>query len=383
MRYMAILLVLIAKVALADAFTIGPDGIDSKATGLDGSTTDADSPGIEIGQIESGRSGKPNYGIPPEPAASNTNPAGVYFKTTAGMANPDEAEGSHATRVAGVMIGDASIALFEGVAPKANLHSAALGSGINDQLPADIDVDFALTANRLARLSGAGVRMRAINVSAGRSLQTPFEDTNGNSHLTLFIDWSARQQDILYAIAWGNSDSPPKRSPTDNFNGMTVAASQQVDPESGDTAYRKFGSVNAVLGQPSGFRTAISLLAPGQTISILGPGDIGEIDDGTSFAAPHVTATVALLQQYAKPKVDDGTDPRWGTNSQKHEVMKAVMMNSADKLAGVHGSTRDVLDINGQDWLQSAAFTDPRTPLDPWTGTGHLNARRSVRATAS
>lgn len=58
MRYAPILLALTADSVLADALTISPDGIDSKATGLTGAR-------IEIGQLEPGRSAKPNYGIPP------------------------------------------------------------------------------------------------------------------------------------------------------------------------------------------------------------------------------------------------------------------------------------------------------------------------------
>ena len=67
MRYFAILLVLVSRLAFADSVASGPKGIDSKATGLDGSTTDMDAPGIEIGQIEPGRSGKPGYAVIPNP----------------------------------------------------------------------------------------------------------------------------------------------------------------------------------------------------------------------------------------------------------------------------------------------------------------------------
>jgi hypothetical protein len=381
MRCIAILLVVMAKPIFADDITIGPNGIDSKATGLDGS-------GIEIGQIEGGRSGKPNYGVPPEPSASNTDPRQVYFRTS--VANADESEDEHATIVAGVMIGDGAVGggVHEGVAPEAYLHSAAVGLYSGEQLSAAVDVFFGLTADRLARISGPDHidqnhirRMRAINMSAYRPLTgLPGDNNDGNSHMTLFIDWSARRHDVLYVVAWGNDESDATRSPVDNFNGMTVAASQQVDPDNNDDEYRKFGSINATLGQPADFpRTAIALLAPGQPVRALGHGDLGMIVSGSSLAAPHVTATAALLQQYAKPRVNAGTDPRWGENSQKHEVMKAVMMNSADKLAGVHGSTRDVLDVTSNNWLQSAAFTDDTVPLDPWMGTGHLNARRSLQ----
>ncbi len=213
MRYTAILLMLVARVVFGDARTIGPEGIDSKATGLDGSTAETDAPGIEIGQVEPGRSGKPNYGVPPEPAASNTKPAGVYFRAAAGMANPNEADGDHATQVAGIMIGDNTVGggAFEGVAPKANLHSGAIGQGSADDVPAAADVDFDLTANKIAHLSGPGVRVRAINLSATRGLQDFVEQLDGNTHMTKFVDWSARQHDILYAIAWGNDSRPAKQ----------------------------------------------------------------------------------------------------------------------------------------------------------------------------
>lgn len=325
--------------------------------------------------------------FPPEAAASNTNPEQVYFRTS--IAQPNEANDEHATLVAGMMIGNANFGggAFEGVAPEAKLHSVAVGEGQDDQLPEDVDVTFALAADPLARISGPDPnapgqtrRMRAINMSAIRPLQgIPGDDIDGNSHMTLFIDWSARERDVLYVIAWGNNDSPLKRAPTDNFNGMTVAASQQVDPENDDDKFRKFGTINNLFGRPTDDREPISLLAPGQPVAALNLQDMPAFGaEGTSAAAPHVTGTVALLQQFAEPKVDAGTDPRWGVNSQRHETMKAVMMNSADKLDGVHGSTRTVLDDVGDNWLQSPAHISNMVSLDPMIGAGHRNARRSL-----
>ena len=59
--------------------------------------------------------------------------------------------------------------------------------------------------------------------------------------------------------------------------------------------------------------------------------------------------------------------------------MKAVMLNSADKLAGVHGSVRTSIDSNDMDWTESEAFASQFTSLDDQMGAGHLNVRRAVQ----
>ncbi len=300
MRYFALMLLFVTETVLADALTIGSDGIDSKSTGLNGEE-------IVIGQIESGRAGKPGYATPPnpaEPSASNTKPEQVYFRTL--IADPGEAVTGHATRVAGVMIGDGAgfDGLYEGVTPKARLYSAAVGSLSEEEFETGVDVFFGLTADRLARISVPEIgnsertsKIRAINVSTVRGLQPPVETPNGNSHMTLFVDWSARRHDVLYVVAWGNNDSPDNRAPSDNFNGMTIAASKQVDPDNNDSKFRQFADINATTGHPTGSRTAISLLAPGQPVIMLSLGDEEDIRSATSHATPHVTGTVALLQQ--------------------------------------------------------------------------------------
>ncbi len=214
MRYAAIVVILAANTALASSFSISEFGIDSKSTGLDGT-------GVEIGQVEPSRSGKAEYDAPAD-SASNTKPAGVYFQGVGGMDSPGGHVDDHATRVAGVMIGDATAgAMFEGVAPKANLHS----SGFSGDL-----VDATLALNRMATLNGAGVKVKAINMSFGTEPQGFVEDVDGRSLLTQFIDWSARRHDVLYVVGWPNNDLAPKFLPSDEYNGITVAASGPTDP---------------------------------------------------------------------------------------------------------------------------------------------------------
>jgi len=101
--------------------------------------------------------------------------------------------------------------------------------------------------------------------------------------------------------------------------------------------------------------------------------------NGSSFAAPTVVGTTALLQQYGQQQRNLPTpNPRFDSDSERHQVMKAVILNSADKISGVHGSARTVWDGSDHDWLESTAYSSPTVVLDPEMGAGHLNARRAV-----
>jgi hypothetical protein len=177
-----------------------------------------------------------------------------------------------------------------------------------------------------------------------------------------------------------------------------------------------FNNYNLVLdGSFEGPRTAIGLLAPGENIEMRGLGNViasDAVNDGTSYAAPHVTGTVALLQQYATQKLDTPGGQQWDSiRARRHEVMKAVLLNSADKIkddgmtsvngtpvpiGGFLGMERTVTDLgpnfdgqNPRNWLQSEAYgDDPGSvgsfiPLDLQMGAGHLNAKRALQQFSS
>jgi hypothetical protein len=224
--------------------------------------------------------------------------------------------------------------------------------------------------------------IRVINHSWGDS-PLPNEPNDGNFLLTLGMDWIASEFDVLNIFA-GNEYDDANLWPSDNYNGITVAMSEQ------------FGGVyqvvhpsndNEDLHDADGDRVSVDIMAPGANITVASPG-VGNPTSvpiaGTSQATAHVTGTVALLNEYGDERVDNSGSFRWNVdNTRKHEVMKAVLLNSADKLDGVHGSTRTAIDENGLTWEQSVAFSDDTIALDRQMGAGHLNAKRALRQFSS
>ncbi|NEQ25024.1 MAG: S8 family serine peptidase, partial [Microcoleus sp. SIO2G3] len=136
-----------------------------------------------------------------------------------------------------------------------------------------------------------------------------------------------------------------------------------------------------------GERRSITLVAPGTNIEMLNPDGTVTQATGTSFAAPHVTATVALIQEFGDRQLAQRAS-NWSLDARRSEVTKAILLNSADKLqdAGDNlrlGMTRDVVDQRQRTWLQSDAYSDRAIPIDNEMGAGHLNAFRAYEQFSS
>lgn len=351
----------------ASTDSIGPNGIMSAALGLTGD-------GVPIGQVEQFRAGKYDYDDPNIEVCCNSDVIPVDVFVMDMQAEENERDDFHAMYVAGVMISTATTAPAgrsppTGVAIEADLYSS---SYLND----NPQPNAAITAQHLA----TALDVKAINMSFGLDLES-LATLNGNSTFTLFVDWSATQHDVLYVkSAHETGEAGPV--PMDSYNGMKVAMSRKET----DGVFRRVSLANVVLEDPLGERTFVDILAPGVNLDLSGPNMIfppAPFNSGTSFAAPHVTGTVALLQEYAGENF--GANP----NAGRHEVMKAVIMNSADKLKDEGdgrrlGMTRTVLKkeqagMPDRTWLDSDAFSDDAIPLDEEMGTGHLNAARALQ----
>jgi hypothetical protein len=367
---------LLVGIAAGSSSSTGLNGINSAALPETGA-------GISIGQVEPGRPGKRIADGGPD-SAINANQFIVPVDVFRRDGNPNVADADkHGEEVAGVMISrdngdgpDMDNDTAIGVAPFAKLYASAYIAGTGESQAAISFQHIALQDND---------DVRAINFSAGISAGASLLD--GNSLLTKFVDWSADTHDVLYVIAGNEMTNIPL--PTDNYNGVTVAFSTQLGG-----VYRQLDPSNSYDEDAVGTRTSVDIIAPGRDIEVATQGGgHSELFSGTSYAAPHVTGTVALLQQFAETRITQ-SQPNWDPDARHHEVMKAVLLNSADKIkddgaiepvGSFLGMEKTIVDTDGTStWLDSSAFKDVgpldkigNVPLDLRLGAGQLNANRA------
>ncbi len=368
--------------ALALSSSVGSDGIDARR--LQEAPYNLTGRKIAIGQVEIGRPSQ--FGIDKIAVENSIVRVGRIFELD-GPAIADESVDGHAANVASVMISQDKT--FKGVAPDAVLYSDAIGTlteftGQNEEC---------LASQHIALQNSGDVR--ATNFSFGEPLSRdprPRASLDGNALLTQCIDWSSRVHKLLYVIA-GNQGRGGIPIPTDNFNGINVAYSRRVNGRFVRLDRANLSSeppASATRG-PSvesndGNRRSINLVAPGSEIEMFDPDGQRTVSSGTSFAAPHVVATVALLQEFGDRQFRSGA-ANWSLDSREPLVMKSVILNSADKMqdpgdGSLLGMARTLLDEGGKDWTQSDAYTDRSIPLHAELGTGHLNAFRAYEQLA-
>jgi type VII secretion-associated serine protease mycosin len=185
----------------------------------------------------------------------------------------------HGTLVAGIIAGRAVPGSgFVGLAPGATILSVKVA-----EQASDINIGEVAAGIREAVDRGASV----VNVS--------IESQNPDPQLEAAVRYAADRNVVIVAAA-GNEN-----------NNNIVTGNPKIYPASYDAAYPNVLAVGAIdsSGQRGSFSetaTPISVVAPGAGVVAPGAGGRGAgslvAKDGTSFAAPFVAATAALVQAY-------------------------------------------------------------------------------------
>jgi Ca2+-binding RTX toxin-like protein len=352
---------------------IGEKGMNSRIAGLTGA-------GIKIGLVDFARPTK----VIPDGEQHD------FLKTIGGVARGKDTTTAikdlitteklrnflvkHPTEVAGVMIADNTTDhKNDGVVPKATLYSSALLKEADGKESA-IDQTKAAESFQWIMDQGASIS----NFSTILDLQNQFYLPGGNakrdgkSLLPAFMDWASTFQSHLFVKA-GNERGKTIGVPDDAYNSIVVGYTKQND---GIYDQVDLGSsTNIVFHENITGRRKLDIVAPGVDIGPLPTYPLGAdkrataTQFGTSYAAPLVAGLAAQLHQNA------------GNGQKPPQLIKAVIMNGADKLKGKLGMDKTIKDKAGKDWTQSEAFTDEKgdISLDDEMGVGQANGMRSKK----
>ena len=302
------------------------------------------------------------------PAENFTNLAYTYAASDV-ITTP----GDHATWCAALLGGYAPPGYYlnTGLAPGTTLGSGALATSTNR------DGSFGISTNSITAYNYAATHGNVLSTSIGDS-----SDTSGTGFLSGLLDSLAfSNPNTTMVAAAGNSGAPTNGMGTvggaaSGYNSISVGA---LD---GPTNYGTVASFSSRGPLPTawydgtntfeykngaGVRPGVDLVAPGasifmpSTMSIVGTNvsATGYLIAGTSFATPLVAGGAALLDSTAKSAVEFTGITNAATQS---VVIKAVLMNSADKLPGWD---------NGQQ-ITNGVITTTQA-LDYAMGAGRMN----------
>ncbi len=328
---------------------------------------------------------------------------------------PEEVELSsiynyHATATAAIIAGykkpatdseevEIDVVAAFGIAPAATLSAAAVASKITSDGTANIDgKDFCRAYKYFFKEESQDV----INSSWGPLNDAPdsflanYTDalSYANKHTTLVISAGNKEKDAdgnfllervqsfaqaYNAISVGALDNPPTYDELASFS--VTSPSDFYNPDTKEVI--------------KNVRAAVDICAAGTNIvgafyDAENPNTLDyQIMSGTSFSAPIVSGTIALMTSVSKQLEEDAdfANAGWNADARDSRVIKAVLLNSADKLTDWNNgqSTQDGVEFKIEfDGMQGAYYTasfdnviKTTQALDFNYGAGALNPERA------
>ena len=275
--------------------------------------------------------------------------------------------------------GGAYNSLSNGIAYGTDLRSGAVATEwVGSRYSQQFDVSV---GSLIGTFNGAFGCADVVNVSWGGT------DAAGESAITVALDgFAARNPTTTFVAAAGNA-GPGANSvvwPASGSNSITVGAAGYANDYDSVAFFSARGPqdyADPVNGNVTGVRAAVDILAPGTGLvsayyggetggngpTLDGPPDGGAGGPdfyttglaGTSHATPLVAGGVSLLDSAARAQ-------GWGPEARDARVVKAVLLNAADKLPGWD---------NGQTVVNGETVTTQS--LDWAQGAGRLNLGRA------
>ncbi len=276
----------------------------------------------------------------------------------------------HETLVAGVI--GSSDSVYRGTAPGAHIYLA----GVDGSLSLRSGMKWLVESD-----------VRVVNLSIAFGLSE-----NGQSDSEKFFDWSATMSDALVVQAAGNNGQSINRIAGVGglYNGITVGAMDE-------STQGRHGISSFSLDSCLECRAKPDILAPGIFVRVAG----GFPQSGTSFAAPHVAGTAAVLLEIADAELADdparlftraailnsarkrGVGGPWPGLSQSFDFGANNASNDRNYLAAGDASLQPgVATLTGAwtptQWSVNAGALTVTRPLDEEQGVGLLDTQRSV-----
>jgi len=288
-----------------------------------------------------------------------------------------------------------------GMAPRASYYGALFDG--NDTKSAFLSLN-----SSLAYLTATS-HVQAINCSWGAPVSST-SDLNGMSDTSLLMDEytgyygktngiTGTYRNVLMVVAAGNSGALLGQ-PADAFNVLTVGALDSGNPTSTDLFDPTRAPLPSVAGYSSKLpladgRCGVDVVAPGTQIAVVEnlttsnltlAGFSGVLGSGTSFAAPLVTGEAALLYGAPNHPLDNTetlislstTTLKGQAFNTDNKLIKALIINSADKIAGV--DSNGVAQASWQPGLITVGpggVTNSIHPLNYAVGSGQANAEEA------